>query len=195
MITARMLDARKTMVIGFSFAMAVMADIYHDAFITAPAVLQPIVGNSLVLGTVCAVALNFIMRLGVRQRVTIKLEPGNINREAVEQFLSAQGSRWAARRDVINRAVFGAVQVLEVIGNPPGGVEIEASFDEFNLDVRIRYRGNPLVIPVKRPSNREILASDEGERLLGGYLLRRSADQISSTASGDQAEVRLHYDH
>jgi NCS2 family nucleobase:cation symporter-2 len=30
MITARMLDARKTLVIGFSFAMAVMADIYRS---------------------------------------------------------------------------------------------------------------------------------------------------------------------
>ncbi len=195
MITARMLDARKTMVIGFSFAMAVMADIYHDAFITAPAVLQPIVGNSLVLGTVCAVTLNFIMRLGVRQRMTIKLKSAQDNREAIEQFLSENGARWAARRDVINRAVFGAVQVLEVIGDPAGGVEIEASFDEFNLDVRMGYRGNPLILPEKRPSTREILSSDEGERLLAGYLLRRSADRISATASGERAEVHLHYDH
>jgi len=194
-ITARMLDARKTMVIGFSFSMAVMADIYHDVFMQAPAVLQPVVANSLVLGTVCAVALNLIMRLGVRQRVTMKLEFGQNNREAVEQFLTQQGSRWAARRDVINRAVFGAVQVLEVIGDPPGGVEIEATFDEFNLDLRMRYKGNPVTIPEKRPSPREILSSDEGERLLAGYLLRRSADRISSTGSETGAEIHLHYDH
>ena len=194
-ITARMLDARKTMVIGFSFAMAVMADIYHNVFMQAPAVLQPIVGSSLVLGTVCAVALNLIMRVGVRQRVTIKLEAGQHNREAVEQFLTEQGSRWAARRDVVNRAIFGAVQVLEVIGNPPEGVAIEASFDEFNLDLRMRYEGDPLTIPEKRPSPREILSSDEGERLLAGYLLRRSADRISSTGIGPAAEIHLHYDH
>src|SRR5947207_1873398 len=66
MITARMLDARKTLVIGFSFAMSVMADIYNETFMSAPAVFQPILGNSLVLGTVCAVSLNMIMRLGVR---------------------------------------------------------------------------------------------------------------------------------
>ncbi|MFZ2065009.1 MAG: solute carrier family 23 protein [Xanthobacteraceae bacterium] len=194
-ITARMLDARKTMVIGFSFAMAVMADIYHNVFMQAPAVLQPIVGSSLVLGTVCAVALNLIMRVGVRQRVTIKLEAGQHNREAVEQFLTEQGSRWAARRDVVNRAIFGAVQVLEVIGNPPEGVALEASFDEFNLDLRMRYKGDPLTIPEKRPSPREILSSDEGERLLAGYLLRRSADRISSTGIGPAAEIHLHYDH
>jgi NCS2 family nucleobase:cation symporter-2 len=155
MMTARMLDARKTLVIGFSFAMAVVADLYHEALMAVPIVLQPIFGNSLVLGTVCAVVLNLIMRIGVRQRVSIKLAPGGINREAVEQFLSEQGGRWAARRDVVRRAIFGVVQVLEVVGDPPGGVEVEASFDEFNLDVRIRYVGALLTIPERKPTPKE----------------------------------------
>jgi NCS2 family nucleobase:cation symporter-2 len=158
MITARMLDARKTMVIGFSFAMAVVADLYHEPLMGVPVVLQPIFGNSLVLGTVCAVMLNLIMRIGVRQRVSITLAPGGINRDAVEQFLSEHGARWAARRDVIRRAIFGVVQVLEVVGDPPGGVEVEASFDEFNLDMRIRYLGTPLTIPERKPTPREIVA-------------------------------------
>jgi xanthine permease XanP len=195
MMTARMLDARKTLVIGFSFAMAVVADLYHEALMAVPIVLQPIFGNSLVLGTVCAVVLNLIMRIGVRQRVSIKLAPGGINREAVEQFLSEQGGRWAARRDVVRRAIFGVVQVLEVVGDPPGGVEVEASFDEFNLDVRIRYVGALLTIPERKPTPKEILASEDGERLLAGYLLRQSADRISARDSGGSVEMTLHYDH
>jgi xanthine permease XanP len=195
MMTARMLDARKTLVIGFSFAMAVVADLYHEALMGVPIVLQPIFGNSLVLGTVCAVVLNLIMRIGVRQRVSIKLAPGGINREAVEQFLSEQGGRWAARRDVIRRAIFGVVQVLEVVGDPPGGVEVEASFDEFNLDVRIRYAGAPLTIPERKPTPREIVASEDGERLLAGYLLRQSADRITARETDGSVEMTLHYDH
>lgn len=195
MITARMLDARKTLVIGFSFAMAFVADLYHDALMGVPIVLQPIFGNSLVLGTVCAVGLNLIMRIGVRQRVSITLAPGRVDREAVEQFLSTQGGRWAARRDVIRRAIFGVVQVLEVVGDPPGGVEVEASFDEFNLDVRIRYAGAPLTIPDRKPTPREIMAIEDGERLLAGYLLRQSADRVSTRETGGAVEMTLHYDH
>jgi NCS2 family nucleobase:cation symporter-2 len=195
MITARMLDARKNIVIGFSFAMAVVADVYQQALMDVPIVLQPIFGNSLVLGTVCSVGLNLLMRIGVRQRVSIKLEPGGINREAVEQFLSKQGARWAARRDVINRAIFGVVQVLEVIGDPPGGIEVEASFDEFNLDVRTRYAGAPLAIPDRKPTPREIVTSEDGERLLAGYLLRKSADRIHVRETAGTVEMTLHYDH
>jgi xanthine permease XanP len=195
MITARMLDARKTLVIGFSFAMAVVADLYHEALMEVPIVLQPIFGNSLVLGTVCAVVLNLILRIGVRQRVSIKLAPGSINREAVEQFLSAQGARWAARRDVIHRAIFGVVQVLEVVGEPHGGVEVEASFDEFNLDVQMRYVGAPVTIPERKPTPKEIVASEDGERLLAGYLLRQSADRITARGTDGSVEMTLHYDH
>jgi xanthine permease XanP len=195
MITGRLLDARKIIVIGFSFTMAIVADVYHDVFARLPSGAQPILGNALVLGTICAVVLNVVMRIGVRRHVALRLASGRLDRDAVGRFLAEQGAHWAARPDVIARATFGVVQSLEVLGDLPAGAEIDASFDEFNLDVRIRYAGAPLVIAEQRPSPRTIMASEEGERLLAGYLLRRSADRISSRMSGDRAEIHLHYDH
>jgi xanthine permease XanP len=82
-----------------------------------------------------------------------------------------------------------------VLGDPPDGVEVEASFDEFNLDLCVRYAGIPLEILERKPTPQEIMSSEQGERLLAGYLLRQSADRISSRQSGDIAEVILHYDH
>jgi xanthine permease XanP len=195
MITARLLDSRKIIVIGFSFAMAVIADVNHDLLSQAPLLLHPILDNALVLGTFSAVLLNLIMRIGVRQRVTMKLDAGHVNRDTIERFLTEQGGRWGARRDVINRAIFGVVQLLEVVGDVPEGTEVEASFEEFNLDVRVRYKGAPLMIPERKPTPREIIASEEGERLLAGYLLRQSADRINCKTFGTMAEVQLHYDH
>jgi xanthine permease XanP len=195
MITARLLDSRKIIVIGFSFAMAVIADVSHDLLSQAPLLLHPILDNALVLGTFSAVLLNLFMRIGVRQRVTMKLDAGHVNRDTIERFLTEQGGRWGARRDIINRAIFGVVQLLEVVGNVPEGSEIEASFDEFNLDVRVKYEGAPLMIPERKPTPREIIAGEEGERLLAGYLLRQSADRINCKMSGTMAEVQLHYVH
>jgi xanthine permease XanP len=195
MITARMLDSRKIIVIGFSFAMAVAADVYHDCADRRAACVAADLRQFAGLGHCLRGGAEPVMRIGVRQRASMKLEPGSINREAVEQFLSEQGARWAARRDVIRRAIFGVVQVLEVLGDPPGGVEVEASFDEFNLDIRIRYAGEPLTIPERKPTPREIVASEEGERLLAGYLLRQSADRIHARGTAETAEMTLHYDH
>jgi xanthine permease XanP len=195
MITARLLDSRKIIVIGFSFAIATIADINHDLLARAPLLLHPIVDNAIVLGTTSAVLLNLLMRIGVRQRVTMKVDAGHVDRETIEEFLSEQGGRWAARRDIVSRAIFGVVQTLEVVGDVQEGTEIEATFDEFNLDVRVRYKGAPLIIPERKPTPREIIASEEGERLLAGYLLSQSADRINCRPHGNMTEVQLHYDH
>ncbi|HTD91113.1 MAG TPA: solute carrier family 23 protein, partial [Burkholderiales bacterium] len=195
MITARMLDQRRVVVIGLSFAMAVMADVYRDVFAKLPELLQPVFGNSLVLGTTCAVVLNIVMRIGIRERETLQLAANTDAREAIEQFMAEHGARWAARHDVVNRARFCLQQAVEVIGNPPSGAEISVSFDEFNLDARLTYEGAPLPLPARKPDTAEILASDDGERLLAGYLLRGSADKVQSVHKAGRTTVHFHFAH
>ena len=46
---------------------------------------------------------------------------------------------------------------------------VEARFDEFNLDVKISYRGAPLELPDERPSDRDIMETEEGYRRLAGF--------------------------
>ncbi len=198
MITARMLDQRRVVVVGLSFAMAVMADVYRDVFATLPDLLQPVFGNSLVLGTTCAVVLNLVMRIGIRERETLQLAHGidaPDAREAIEQFMAEHGARWAARHDVVTRARFCAQQAIEVIGPASSGVELIVSFDEFNLDLRMNYEGAPLPLPERKPDTEAILAGDDGERLLAGYLLRGSADNVQSTHKAGRTMLHFHFDH
>jgi xanthine permease XanP len=90
MITGRLLDTRKIIVIGFSFSIAITADVYHDVFAQLPGAMQPVFGNALVLGTICAVLLNAVMRIGVHRHVTLQLAPGYLDRDAVGRFLAEQ---------------------------------------------------------------------------------------------------------
>jgi NCS2 family nucleobase:cation symporter-2 len=90
------------------------------------------------------------------------------------------------------------IQLLDAVrqsGWFEGPVEIAASFDEFNLDVRVSYLGEPLEFPGERPSNADIVASENGARLLAGFMLRRCADRLRSQAQDGRANVLLHYDH
>jgi hypothetical protein len=156
-----------------------------------------LVGSAVQHVAVMAITLIFPIILAREAKLSgaqFKLAPGGINREAVEQFLSEQGARWAARRDVIRRAIFGVVQVREVLGDPPGGVVVEASFGEFNLDIRIRYVGAPLAPGAQAHATRN--RGGKGRRTaLAGYLLRQTADRIYARGSTEAAEMTLHYDH
>lgn len=197
-MTSRLLDARKTFMIGLSFIAALAVDFYPAAFRGLPASIEPVVGSSIVLGTLCALLLNLLFRIGVRTRRTLVVEPGNVDAVAIEGFMDAQGAAWGARRDVIDRASFNLTQSIETIVegcNPEGALTIEASFDEFNLDVRVSYLGPPLELPEKRPTNEEIMESEEGQRRLAGYMLRRHADRVAVTRRGGRSTILFHFDH
>lgn len=197
-IASRMLDARRTFVFGLAFMGGLAVDLFPAFFTTLPPGIRTFTGSSFVLGTLTAVGLNLLFRLGVRRTRTLVLDPAALDPQQAEDFLEEQGAAWGARRDVIDRASFNLTQSIETIVEgcePKGKLEIEASFDEFSLDIRVSYEGTPLELPEVRPSNEEIMASDEGQRRLAGFLLRRYADRVQSSHKGGRSTILFHFDH
>jgi NCS2 family nucleobase:cation symporter-2 len=197
-MTARLLDARKTFVIGLPFIGALAIDFYPAAFRDFPAWTHSFIGSSLVLGTLSALLLNTVFRLGIRTRRSLVVDPTQLDAVALEEFMETHGASWGARRDVIDRASFDLTQSIETIVDscePRGPLEVEASFDEFNLDVRVSYSGPPLVLPEQRPTNEEIMASEEGQRRLAGFMLRRYADRVAATHRAGRSTILFHFDH
>jgi hypothetical protein len=62
------------------------------------------------------------------------------------------------------------------------GPECEACFDEFRLDVRLAYRGTPLELPERRPSDQEIVSTEAGHLRLAGHVApqRRSGPCVTA---------------
>jgi NCS2 family nucleobase:cation symporter-2 len=197
-IASRLLDARRTFVIGLSFIIAIAVDISPAFFRALPASVQPLVGSSLVAGMITAILLNLIFRIGARKVQNLVLPAGRVDPVALERFMEANGASWGARRDIVNRATFSLAQSIEVIMDscePQGSVEVAASFDEFNLDLRVSYVGPALELPEKRPTNEEIMESEDGHRKLAGFMLRRQADRVRASHSAGRSTVLFHFDH
>lgn len=198
-ISSRMLDARRTIVIGLGISAGVAAEILPGFATNIPSALQPIVGSSIVLGTITALLLNGVFRIGQRQRVTLALDPAAADAVAeVNEFFDAAGRGWGARPDVMVRVAFGINQTIEAIREhcePQGPITVEARFDEFNLDVRISYRGEALEFPDERPSGREIIETEAGYRRLAGFMLRQNADRIRTAVKDGANVLEFHFDH
>jgi xanthine permease XanP len=198
-IASRMLDARRTLVIGLAMLSGFTAEIAPDMVSNMPAEIAPILSSSLVLGTITALLLNLLFRLGQRQRVSFAIEPETDDALIqVKEFLDAQGRSWGARRDIMERVSFGVSQAIETIQDlwePRGPIRIEARFDEFNLDVQLAYHGKPIPLPERRPTDKEIIETEDGHRRLAGYMLRRNADRVATSRKGDQSIVQFHFDH
>jgi xanthine permease XanP len=197
-ITSRLLDARRTMVIGFSIIAGIAVEAFPAMSAGAPSSVVPLIGSSFVFSTLIALTLNLLFRLGVRKTATLKVDVAQIDSKKIDDFMEAQGAAWGARRDVIDRARFNLAQSVETIAEgcePQGPLEIAATFDEFSLDLRIVYSGPPLDLPEKRPTNAEIMESEEGQRRLAGFMLRRYADRVAATHKGGRSTILFHFDH
>lgn len=197
-ITSRLLDTRRTLVIGVAIIAGIAIEVFPVIASGAPPNLAPLIGSSFVFSTLIALLLNLLFRIGVKKTATLQVESAPLEPMKLDQFLDAHGATWGARRDVIDRAKFNLAQSLEVIldsCDPQGAVDVSASFDEFNLDLRVSYVGPPIELPMRRPTNEEIMESEEGQRRLAGFMLRRFADRVSATHRNERSTVLFHFDH
>jgi xanthine permease XanP len=193
-ITMRVLDGRRTLVIGMGLTTFFGATVYQSAFSNAPQWAQPVVATPLVLATLVALGLNLVFRIGIKKRVTMTIDSSAPALREVTAFIERSAGTWGARRDITNRVEFAIQQALEAIiayCGAKGPITIELSFDEFVLSADILYNGAPMEFPAQPPSKDQLLDSEEGYPQLAGFLVRQSTDRRVRIKGG----VRLQFDH
>jgi hypothetical protein len=53
----------------------------------------------------------------------------------------------------------------------------------------------PVELPTRRPSNEEIIESDETKRRLAGFMLRRHADRVGAIRKAVRSTILFHFDY
>jgi xanthine permease XanP len=197
-MTSRLLDIRRTLTIGFAIVAGAAVDIFPTIATGVPGALAPLVASSLALATIIALVLNLLFRIGVKKTVALNVERDAIGTANISDFLRENGAKWGARPEIISRASFAANQLVEAIAEnswTAGKLTLEASFDEFNLDIHASYPGAPMTFPDKRPTDQEIIEAEDGMSRLAGFMLRHNADRIRSESKGAHAHIWFHFDH
>jgi len=172
-IMSRMLDARRTFLVGIPLILGLSVDFLPGLYENAPHLLKPIFSLSLSLAAVLVVLLNLLFSIGVAKRQRLVLKQGVDDADSIFDFMEKQGAAWGARREVIYRAISAIHELFEAVYSSrliKGDMEVDVSFDEFNLDVEARYRGEPLDLPSTRPSDADLLRDDEAAPFQLGFL-------------------------
>ena len=197
-ITSRMLDTRRTAVVGLSITLAESRFIFPDFFKGLPESVQPFVGSSLALGITAAILLNLVLRIGVRKRQQLEYQPGSHTSDTLHQFFESCGQQWGARGAIVQRATQAVVELIEAVqplykGTQPIVVTVE--FDEYNLDVRVGYQGAPISLNARPPTPEEMLENPDLALSLGGLFVARLADRSEVVGAGESSVVKLHFEH
>lgn len=197
-ISTRVLDPRRTLVIGAGMMAFFMVSVVPTAFAGVPHWALPLVTSPLVIATLVALSLNLLFRIGVRRTVTLSIDPQAVALQDVVNFVERAAGTWGARRDVINRVEFVLQQAVESIAefcHVKGPIALAVSYDEFDIDAKLSYVGVALELPEWAPSHDDLLETADGAHRLAGFLVRRQADRARSTTEHGMTVLNLHFKH
>jgi NCS2 family nucleobase:cation symporter-2 len=197
-MTSRMIDARKTFVIGISIILGLGVDFTPRVYQAGPAWLLPLCSSSLTVGTISAIVLNAIFRLGLTKKAVLEVKPGVQAYKQVADFMHKQGAAWGAIRDVIREASFAMCKVLEALSfqeKPPEKVDLEVSFDEFSLGVDIYYLGEPVDGSQFCLTPKESAAHPEANHAMARFLSVKHAHRCITHQAGEKIHLKLHFEH
>jgi NCS2 family nucleobase:cation symporter-2 len=208
-ISSRLLDTRRTFVLGLAFMAGVAEAVDPEMFADVPALLRPLVDSSLAVSVFLALALNVLFRLGARSTRVLTLGPGQPWIPLAHGFLAQACAAFGARREVAARADLVLEEVLQLVeGSATPGVpgRLEMFFDEFSLDVSL-FSDSPLPdlssarplcpAPGSDPDSGQDAPDPTPADMarLSGYLVRTLADRVEVKTEKGLCVVKVHFEH
>jgi NCS2 family nucleobase:cation symporter-2 len=192
---ARMMSSRRMLVVGLSIASGIAVQSTPEFAEQAPEALAIILESPLIVASLLAIGLNALMRIGIAQSEIILVDEGTSRHDQIVEKLDEWGEVWGLSRTTALQATTAVNQLLEAIADlKEGPATLEARHDDVNLDVRILYKGMPMVFPDKAPSADELMDDDDGVSRMAGWLVRHLSDRAVAFVDGDRQGVMLRFE-
>jgi NCS2 family nucleobase:cation symporter-2 len=197
-IMSRMIDARKTFVVGLSIIFGLSFDVVPGLYAGVDPMLKPMLSSSLALATICAVVLNVFFRIGISQKVEFEIDPAADTSEKIFQIMEKQGGAWGARREIIFNAIAAMNELLDAapfLDLQGKRIALSVQFDEFNLDVRATYEGKPFAIPATMPGIDSMHDAGATSLALAAFTMSRYVDKMNFSTKDGKTELHMHFEH
>jgi xanthine/uracil permease len=188
MLSQRLVDTRRTLVIGSGIVISVLLT---DAtgLQQLPTLGQQMMNSPLATAMLIALAMNALLRLGISREAHARWSP-SAGPDALREIVDARGRLWGARIDLIGRAG----NVLEEFALLAPGlvrdgseVDLALRYNEVGLQLEMSWLGHPL--SSDRPTDP---IDDDGS--LQVTLMRHWADELSSHSNGEKQTLVAYVD-
>ncbi len=196
LVASRVLDARKVLAIGMGFVTAIAYEpIRHLLEGRAPE-LRFVTFSSFAVSVLVTVCLLALFRIGVTRRVVRQFTPGEASHDEVASFIEAEGARWGARTDVVQRGAFVAWQAIDLIGRDlvdsgHPSIEVATSYNDLLFDIILRYEGVAPPLANRPPTAEELLEDPNRAAQLTGFLISKLTPDLRVQRAGTRWELHL----
>ncbi len=199
LVASRALDARKVIALGMGFVTAIAYEPLRHMLEGRSLELRHLTFSAFAVSIVVTVVLLAIFRIGVKRRVIRRFPAGDARHDDVANFIEAEGARWGARVDVVQRGAHVAWQALDLIGRDfvapdKPVIEVETTYNDIIFDILLRYEGTAPALASRPPSAEELLENPHLVDQLTGFLITQLTPDLRINKVGAHWELhfRLH---
>lgn len=188
LVTARLLDTRRTLVVAFGFSAGLAAAVAPHPFVTAlPALASPIS-----IGALVAFLTNLVTLPLVSQKADLTVALDQPIGHRVSDWLAEVAGSWALKPQtarVADQSLGELVELLQERGS--ASVRIDARFAEDRIEITLAWTGRPLpALPeIARPE--DLMGDDETRHAFSVWLAARQAQVFRPRAVDGGHELWL----
>ena len=191
LVTARLLDTRRTLIVAFGLCAGIAEAIAPQAFNS----VVPALASPLSIGALAAFLINLVTLPLVARRAVLQVGPQALTPANPREWLAQLAASWALKHQTaraIEQAIPELLEVLEERGSP--SVTVTARLAEDRVEVTLGWTGEPLPDPPRMASVDDLVESDALRQRFAVWLATRQSQGFRQRNSGPQCEVWLAFD-
>ena len=198
LIFARMLNTRRIFMVGLSVIAGLASLLHPELAEAAPDWVKPVMGSPLFVGSMVAVALNLVFRIGISERELLELTAGDPLPIRLRDFFERKGQQWGLRRSLVDHAQLGTMQAVETLFESGilrvPKVEVSLRYDDLHLDVLVAYDGDLLPVGSPRPTADQLLEDADALLRMTAHIVAGLADGCRVRSEGGVSRLELRFD-
>ena len=191
LVTARLLDTRRTIIVAFGLGSGVSVAVAPLAFLAAvPALASPISVGAMVAFVVNLVTLPLVSR---RATITVPVD-GRAGRAVGEWFAGVAGS-WALKPRTASAAEQALGEFMDVLAErQTPTATLSARLAEDRVEVTLSWPGPALPSPPAMASIEDLVGPDEVRQRFSVWLATRHTQGFRQKAVGDGTEAWMAFE-
>lgn len=191
LVTVRMLDTRRTLIVAFGLSAGVAVAVAPQAFIGA----IPVLSSPISVGAVVAFVVNLVTLPLVSRRAELDLPlDARANRSVTDWFDGVAGS-WALKSQTaraVEQSLGELTDLLHELGSP--ALRLAARLAEDRVELTLAWDGPALPDPPAIASPEDLLGPDEVRHAFSVWLATRQAQGFRQRGDGAAREAWLAFE-
>ncbi len=191
LVTARMLDMRRTLIVSFGLCAGVAVAVAPQAFVAA----VPVLASPLSVGALIAFLFNAVTLPMVSRRATLAVALDAAAHRKVTDWVEGVAGKWALKPQTaaaVQNAMYELTDLL--IDRGVASLALEARLAEDRVELTLAYPGDPLPDPPRQASVDDLMGPDDARHRFSVWLATRQAQGFRQKQADAGNEVWIAFE-